>query len=126
MANIRDDSHLVDGARAEARAQAYLEQQGLTTWMKNYRCKTGEIDLIMCEGDTLVFVEVRLRTNRFFSSAAESITPAKRQKMIRTAQRFLQERGLVDKHACRFDIIALDAKGQHAKPEWIRDAFGIY
>lgn len=123
MKRITDDSHLRDGAAAETLAQHYLEARGLQLWMKNYRCKLGEIDLIMREQNTLVFVEVRLRSNPFFSSAAESVTHTKQQKLIRTAQRFLQEHKLVNKQACRFDIIALSARGESAI-EWIRDAFG--
>lgn len=126
MASTKDDSHLPDGARAEALAQAFLEAQGLHTLAKNYRCKTGEIDLIMRDGNCLVFVEVRLRTNRFFTSAAESVTRVKQQKMIRTAQRFLQQQKLMDTYACRFDIIAFDTKGSSAPAAWIRDAFGLY
>lgn len=110
------------GERAEERAQTWLQQQGLTTCAKNYRCKLGEIDLIMFHGDTLVFVEVRLRTNQHFLSAAESVTLAKQQKIIRTAQRFLQEQNLSDKYACRFDVIALNSHTSDSI-EWIRDAF---
>lgn len=117
-----DKKPLSPGERAEEHAEAYLQQQGLTTCAKNYRCKLGEIDLIMLDGGTLVFVEVRLRTNRLFLSAAESVTLAKQQKIIRTAQRFLQERNLSDKYACRFDVIAFN-KTESGNPEWIRDAF---
>ena len=113
---------LSPGERAEEHAEAYLQQQGLTTCAKNYRCKLGEIDLIMLDGGTLVFVEVRLRTNRLFLSATESVTLAKQQKIIRTAQRFLQERNLSDKYACRFDVIAFNSS-ESGSPEWIRDAF---
>ena len=120
----KDDTPGSAGARAEERAEAYLQQQGLRRWIKNYRCKTGEIDLIMREGDTLVFVEVRLRTNPFFLSAAESVNYAKQQKLLRTAQRFLQERQLLDKQPCRFDIIAINHH-HNAGIEWIRDAFGL-
>lgn len=110
------------GAKAEQLAETFLHQQGLATCVKNYRCKMGEIDLIMQQGNTLVFVEVRLRTNRHFLSAAESVTLAKQKKIILTAQQFLLERHLSDKYACRFDVIALNSN-QSNKIEWIRDAF---
>lgn len=110
------------GAQAEQFAETYLHKQGLVTFAKNYRCKLGEIDLIMQHGSTLVFIEVRLRTNRNFLSAAESVTLAKQKKIIRTAQHFLQERHLSDKYACRFDVIALSSH-QANTAEWIRDAF---
>jgi putative endonuclease len=110
------------GERAEERAEMYLQQQGLITRARNYRCKLGEIDLIMQQDNLLVFVEVRLRTNRYFLSAAESVTHTKQQKLIRTAQRFLQEQHLSDKYACRFDVIAFNSH-EAGSIEWIRDAF---
>jgi putative endonuclease len=122
--NKEDKKQPTAGERAEQCAETYLHQQGLTTCAKNYRCKLGEIDLIMLHGDTLVFVEVRLRTNRHFLSAAESVTLTKQQKIIRTAQRFLQERHLLDKQACRFDVIALNSSDSNSI-EWIRNAFGV-
>jgi putative endonuclease len=110
------------GAQAEQFAETYLHKQGLISFAKNYRCKLGEIDLIMQHGKTLVFIEVRLRTNRNFLSAAESVTLAKQKKIIRTAQHFLQERHLFDKYECRFDVIAFN-NSQANNIEWIRDAF---
>jgi len=115
------------GARAEALAEQYLTSQGLIARAKNYRCKAGEIDLIMSEGMTLVFVEVRLRSNSHFSSAAESVNYHKQQKIIKTAQQFLLDMNLIDKVACRFDVIALDhlaSQAGDAKPDWIKNAFG--
>lgn len=114
------------GARAERHAERYLTQQGLVTRAKNYRAKPGEIDLIMAEDETLVFVEVRLRSNPHFSSAAETINYPKQQKIIRTAQHFLQQHHLTDKIACRFDVIAITKKSNHSLAlEWIKNAFGV-
>ena len=116
------------GAQAEAQAEAYLQQQGLVTRTKNYRCKLGEIDLIMLEktaqGTCFVFVEVRLRTNKRFAPAVETVDYRKQQKIIRTATRFLQEQRLFDKVACRFDVIALDQTGTAPPIQWIQNAFG--
>lgn len=113
------------GAQAEAQAEAYLLRQGLITRAKNYRVKQGEIDLIMMHGDTLVFVEVRLRTNPYFTSAAETVDYRKQQKMIKTAQQFLQQHRLTDKVACRFDVIAIDNKPNDPSAiQWIKNAFG--
>lgn len=108
------------GADAEQRAEHFLQQQGLVTKNKNYRCKLGEIDLIMTDGTTLIFIEVRLRNHHQFASAIESITLSKQQKIIRTAHYYLQEHRLTDKIACRFDVIALS---NHRDPEWIKNAF---
>lgn len=116
------------GAQAEAQAEAFLQQQGLVTRSKNYRCKLGEIDLIMLQkttrGTCFVFVEVRLRTNKRFAPAVETVDYRKQQKIIRTATRFLQEQRLFDKVACRFDVIALDQTGTAPPIQWIQNAFG--
>jgi len=113
------------GALAEAQAEAYLQQHGLVTRVKNYRAKQGEIDLIMTQGDTLVFVEVRLRTNPYFTSAAETVDYRKQQKMIKTAQQFLLQQRLTDKVPCRFDVIAIDnTPNKPNSIQWIQNAFG--
>jgi putative endonuclease len=116
------------GAQAEAQAEVFLQQQGLVTRAKNYRCKLGEIDLIMLQqtarGTCFVFVEVRLRTNKRFAPAVETVDYRKQQKIIRTATRFLQEQRLFDKVACRFDVIALDKTGTAPPIQWIQNAFG--
>lgn len=116
------------GAQAETQAEAFLHQQGLITRAKNYRCKLGEIDLIMLQktahGTCFVFVEVRLRTNKRFAPAIQTVDYRKQQKIIRTATRFLQEQRLFDKVACRFDVIALDQTGAAPPIQWIQNAFG--
>lgn len=121
------DTSVIIGATAEHYAEQYLYQQGLITRTRNYRCKLGEIDLIMLEknprGNTLVFVEVRLRTNKRFAPALETVDYRKQQKIIKTAQRFLQEHKLYDKIACRFDVIALDQTGTAPPVQWIKNAF---
>lgn len=116
------------GASAEAQAELFLQQQGLITRAKNYRCKLGEIDLIMlqqsAQGTRFIFVEVRLRTNKRFAPALETVDYRKQQKIIRTATRFLQEQRLFDKVTCRFDVVALDQTGTAAPIQWIQNAFG--
>lgn len=122
------DTSVVIGATAELYAEQYLQQQGLITRTRNYRSKQGEIDLIMLEknprGNVLVFVEVRLRTNKRFAPALETVDYRKQQKIIKTAMRFLQEQKLYDKIACRFDVIALDQTGTAPPVQWIKNAFG--
>ncbi len=110
-----------DGARAEELAAAFLRRQGLKLLEKNYRCRFGEIDLILKDGETLVFVEVRLRGNPRYGGAAASITPAKRAKLLKTARHYLGH--LTHFPPCRFDAVLLnDAAGESL--EWIRNAFG--
>ncbi len=107
------------GLQAEKLAATYLSQHGLKLVAKNYHCRFGEIDLIMQDGNTVVFVEVRLRTNSQFGSAASSITPKKQQKLILTAQHYLQQHG---ECACRFDAILMH-KADLQDIEWLRNAF---
>lgn len=116
--------HLLKGQAAEDLAEAFLQTQGLVSVTKNFKCKTGEIDLIMQEKNTLVFVEVRLRTNPFFTHAAESVNHQKQRRLINTAQFYLQQSGLSDKVACRFDVIALDNNHRINASDWIKNAFG--
>ena len=112
------------GADAEARAEHYLQQQGLLTRDRNYRTKQGEIDLIMAQGEDIVFVEVRLRSHRQFANAAESVTISKQKKIIKAAQYYLQQHQLTEKANCRFDVIAFS--DDHSNPEWIKNAFSAY
>lgn len=111
--------HLIEGQAAEQLAATFLQKNGLTLLEKNYRCAHGEIDLIMRDGKTLVFVEVRLRSNRNFGGAGMSITASKQQKLSRTAQLYLQTHG---DSACRFDAVLMHAL-DITTVEWIKDAF---
>lgn len=126
--DVPNRDHLILGANAEAQAEIFLHQQGLITKLKNYRSKVGEIDLIMvqktAQTHTLVFVEVRLRTNKRFAPALETVDYRKQQKIIKTAMRYLQEQRLYDKVACRFDVVALDQTGTAPPIQWIQNAFG--
>ena len=112
--------HLEQGHAAEARALAFLRQRGLRLVARNYRCRVGEIDLVMQQADTLVFIEVRYRNSSRFGSGVESVTPAKQRKLLNTASRFLQERAL--NTPCRFDVVGISGRDQ-TEIEWIRDAF---
>jgi len=109
------------GSEAETLAADYLQQQGLTKIASNYSCRFGEIDLIMRDGKTLVFVEVRMRSNPNFGGAGESITASKKLKLGRTAEHYLQRFGGT---ACRFDAILMHKPGTQ-DIEWIRNAFDI-
>lgn len=108
-----------EGDLAEQIASEYLLAQGLHLITRNYHCRFGEIDLIMRDQNTLVFVEVRLRSHAGFGGAAYSITSAKQQKLILAAQHFLQQYG---NSACRFDALLLDQLSQ-TDMHWIKDAF---
>ena len=111
--------HLIAGSSAEELAAAYLQLQHLKLLEKNFRCPYGEIDLIMQDGKTLVFIEVRLRSSADFGGAAMSINQPKQQKLKRTAALYLQTHG---DSACRFDAILMSKVDINAL-EWIQDAF---
>jgi putative endonuclease len=108
------------GAQAEQWAAQHLQQQGLKPIVQNYRGRFGEIDLIMQDGASLVFIEVRLRRNQDFGGAAASIDTRKQQRIIRTAQQYLA--GLPHIPPCRFDVVLMDdAQGHNV--QWLKNAF---
>ncbi len=107
------------GDQAETRARRYLEKQGLQLVTSNFRCNSGEIDLIMRHGNHLVFVEVRCRASNHYGDAAETVGFRKQRKLIRTAQYYLQQ-NRIDR-PCRFDVVALTA----GRLDWIPDAFTL-
>ncbi len=96
------------GAAGEAQALNFLRQQGLLLVEKNYSCRWGEIDLILRQRQTLVFVEVRQRSSQRFGGAAVSVTAAKQARLWRTAQHYLQ--AFASPPACRFDLVAIDGE----------------
>jgi putative endonuclease len=97
--------------------------QGLRLLARNYRCNFGEIDLIMQDPANIVFVEVRVRNNRFHADAIESVDVTKQKKLIRTATHFLLHTKRLDKVNCRFDVIGISYPTTQPKVEWITDAF---
>lgn len=95
------------GAQFEQQARLFLERQGLSFVAANQNFKCGELDLIMRQGDTLVFVEVRQRKNDHFGSAVESVDWQKQQKWLNAASLWLAQQGLsLEDTDCRFDLIA--------------------
>ena len=110
----------MDGVQAERCAEVFLRRHNLVLLERNYRCRFGEIDLVMRDGATLVFVEVRMRASNKFGGAAGSITSSKKQKLLRTARHYLAS--LRGEPPCRFDAVLLsNSSGTHV--EWIKDAF---
>jgi putative endonuclease len=106
------------GIDAERFAEAFLRKHDLALLQRNYRCRFGEIDLIMREGVVVVFVEVRMRKNPVFGGAAASITPVKQQKLVCTARHYLSS--LKTEPPCRFDAVLLS--GDDGRDiDWIKD-----
>lgn len=115
--------HLQRGNSAEIAAEKYLTNLGLHSIKRNYRCKAGEIDLLMKDAETLVFIEVRYRSNPFFGSPAESITSQKIRRIRKTAEHFLQTNDHYAHYYKRFDVIAISAQSAKSEILWIKDAF---
>jgi len=110
------------GERAERLAAEYLAARGLTIIERNFRRRCGELDLVARDGETLVFVEVRLRTRRDFGGAAASITAAKRARIAAAAGLYLARLGHTP--PCRFDAVLLDALDPD-RVEWLKDMMGV-
>ena len=115
--------HLKQGLAAEHRACHYLQQQGLTLLQRNYRWRHGEIDLIMRDADTLVFIEVRYRRHQYFGGAIGSITPSKQQRLRATANRYLQQQMQTLDCPARFDVVVLQNDHGSTEIDWLQDVF---
>jgi putative endonuclease len=106
--------------REEDLACRFLEARGLVLLERNFRVKGGELDLVMREGDTLVIVEVRKRTNRWFGTAAESVDGRKQARLLHAAACLLARRSAMARMPVRFDVVAIGVEDQI---DWIRGAF---
>lgn len=107
------------GYKAEENALSFLIRQGLTTIERNFRCRFGEIDLIMRDGEVLVFVEVRKRKNRFFGGALASISTVKQRRLVSTARFYLSRMTFLP--SCRFDVVAFDGN----ECQWLKNVIEI-
>lgn len=112
------------GARIERFAADWLAARGLTLEAANQHARGGELDLVMRDGTTLVFVEVRHRTDARHGHPLETITPAKRRRLIQAARFYLQRNGL--SCACRFDVLAVTGTPPDLAVEWIPGAFEAF
>lgn len=120
---VRADTRAL-GDSAENLAFDYLKKRGLIPLRRNFRCRLGEIDLIMRDKDCLVIVEVRYRNVRSLVTAEQTIDNRKQAKLIRTAAMFLAWNERFSSMPLRFDVIGIDAgiDGEQTI-NWIRDAF---
>jgi len=113
---MRRTAKQIAGQAGEDAALVYLQRQGLQLVERNFRCKGGEIDLIVRDRDTLVFVEVRKRADARFGGAAASVTSHKQRRLIRAAHFFLQR--FRNPPSCRFDIVAFEGE----RIDWLKNA----
>lgn len=111
------------GSQAESLAQAHLERHGLRLITRNWLCRQGELDLVMLDGDTVVFVEVRYRRHAAWGGALESVDARKQARLCAAAEAFLQQQSRWGRHPCRFDVVALQPGDPSPALEWIKNAF---
>ncbi|HEY6240751.1 MAG TPA: YraN family protein [Burkholderiales bacterium] len=109
------------GEEAEHIAAVYLQRKGLALIESRYRCRWGEIDLILTDGDTLVFAEVKLRRSKGFGGTAYSVDRRKQMRIVAAARHYLAGK---KEMPCRFDVVLLE-RLEPPRLEWIRDAFSV-
>ncbi|MEO5829368.1 MAG: YraN family protein [Rhodanobacter sp.] len=107
----------------EQRACTELERAGLKLLARNYTTRHGELDLVMRDGDTVVFVEVRYRKSASHGDAAASVTPSKQAKLILAARHWLAAHPQHARATCRFDVVSYDGPMDAVQHQWLRCAF---
>lgn len=111
------------GARGEDLACAHLRAAGLGLLARNVRYRHGELDLVMLDGPTVVFVEVRYRRGGRFGDGIDSVTANKRARLVRAAASFLADQPSLSGRVCRFDVIAISGSADQPQFDWRRNAF---
>ena len=112
------------GREGEKIAERYLKKKGYKLVERNYRCLSGEVDLIVLDRRVIVFVEVKTRSDDRFGTPFEAVEARKQQKMIRAAQFFLHAKGLQQREA-RFDVVGISWPGRQPVVEHIENAFEL-
>lgn len=113
------------GHAGEAAALAHLQSAGLQLVLRNFRCKAGEIDLVMLDGATLVLVEVRYRSSDEFGGAAASVTWRKQRRLASAAECLLLARKDLRRYPARFDVVAISSSAGAWSIDWIKNAFTL-
>ncbi|MFN3234697.1 MAG: YraN family protein [Gammaproteobacteria bacterium] len=113
------------GQQFEKQALAFLKRKGLKLVRENYNCRMGEIDLIMKEHDTLVFIEVRYRNTTQFGTPAETVDHRKQHRLTRAAQIFLRSNQEYQEDPARFDIIGITDYNGNLEFEWHKNALEV-
>jgi putative endonuclease len=112
------------GREGERIAELFLKKKGYRLVERNYRCRGGEVDLIVLDRRVVVFVEVKTRTDYGFGSPLEAVEPRKQRRMIFAAQLFLHQKKLHERDA-RFDVVGISWPGTEPVVEHIQNAFNI-
>jgi putative endonuclease len=112
------------GSLHETAAARHLESLGLVLIERNAGFRVGEIDLVLADGDTIVFTEVRYRRGDGWGGAAASVDRGKRRRLVAAAQAWLARHPEAARRPCRFDVVAVGGpSGQDI--DWIRDAIHL-
>jgi putative endonuclease len=111
------------GRVAEDAALAFLLSHGLALVARNYRCRLGELDLVMRDGATLVFVEVRARTHTAWGTPEASVDRRKQARLCAAAGAYLASHPAEAARPMRFDVVVFSGPGGDNKPRWLRAAF---
>lgn len=114
------------GDRFEERARRHLQRAGLRLLARNFHTRFGELDLVMRDAATVVFVEVRYRRNARHGGAAASVTATKRQRLIHAAQGFLGAHPQLAQRPCRFDVVTFEGPQEQPECRWERSAFEAF
>jgi putative endonuclease len=121
-----DSERKAIGSLGEELALAHLLANGLKPLIRNYRCKMGELDLVMMERQTLVLVEVRCRSSNDYGGAAASVDWKKQHRLVLAAEHLRMKRAELRRYAARFDVVAITIGNQpKAKVDWIKNAFTL-
>ncbi len=115
------------GAKYEEQAAAFLEEAGYKILDRNWSAPTGELDIVALKDDTVVFVEVRARSNPNYGTPADSVTPAKRAKLVKTAMAYIKARR-PGAESFRFDVIGIvpGSEPEHIEDAFSADGFGFF
>ena len=111
------------GEAAEDAALAHLKSFGLELIARNYRCKGGELDLVMLDGNTLALIEVRYRSSDDYGGAGASVTWFKQRRIILAARYLLATHRHLRRYPARFDVVAVGSGLRGPQIEWIKAAF---
>lgn len=115
--------HLQSGSDAERQARNYLEARGLRTLCTNFRCRAGELDLIMLDKGCLAIVEVRYRRRTGHGGSLASVTRAKQQRIVLATRYFVQRYRQWSQFPLRFDVVALSGPPDKLTVDWCQRAF---
>jgi len=111
------------GLLGEALALEHLQAHGLKMLVRNYRCRMGEIDLVMLDGRTLVLTEVRCRSRKDYGGAAASVDWRKQRRLVMAAEHLLMKRPELRRYPARFDVVAIEMDQGDTRIEWLKSAF---